>query len=276
MKDFSQIKIKYIPAIFPDYRFEDRKYVFNRVVRKPEARIEMVKTDKVKTTLNTALSKEEKIQSVLYDLYELELRISENQKIDYIRAAGKVIIIDTFDNDYEVELTALEYEKQADTFFYLVRFEFYQLAFDVNAISNYLEKTHIQNIAGSIINRLSLITYDSSEQLDFYTIIEPKLSRSEIEKNEITLNTGVKVLSNTFDYAICRIPFYLNESDYLSIKKYGIRSNSVNLYTYNYGTFTPEEYIKIIEGERNAELVDLYEVFIEIYYDFINHYHFDA
>ena len=81
--DVTQIRIKYIPALFPNYDFSDRKYVDYRVVKLPENQIELIKTDKKFKRVDTNISTNQLIQSIVYSRYELELFINENIEIDY-------------------------------------------------------------------------------------------------------------------------------------------------------------------------------------------------
>lgn len=289
--DVTQIRIKYIPALFPNYDFSDRKYVDYRVVKLPENQIELIKTDKKFKRVDTNISTNQLIQSIVYSRYELELFINENIEIDYCKYARDVEIITNYGLTYKAEVTSIEYEKQEKSYFYHVNLTFIDLVEDEKSISNYLDKTFIQNVIG--LNNANCLVlqpkyniyntdgFETGNQFKIYTILEPDFTRVDGNIIEQKFENGQKVFVNTQDNAICQLRFYLSESEKNLFLSYAKRAfyyenqieKGIELLLVNHENIIPTNPIDYTISSKN-ELIGLYELIIELSYDFINYYHF--
>lgn len=291
MIEASQIRIKYIPAIFPNYNFEDRKYVDYRIVKLPEKNITKILTDSHYTKINELITKSQLVQTIVYEQYEIELFIHENIGIDYTKIAGQVTFITDEGDIYNAEVISINYDKVESSYFYHVILRFYAISNDTDAISNYCDETFISNVYGlANVNNLTLQLKKNIDTLDFeggstfkiYNIFKPTFERLELKIEEQKLDNGSNLIVNSQDCQVLRTTFFVDETTKNLFKKYAKRAfhissgSPVGVTFYDKTTDTTYTATMPLDYEisNNKELINLYEIKIEIKYDLINFYHF--
>jgi hypothetical protein len=276
--DFSNIKIKYIPALFPSVNFVDNFYQFGRrIVMLPEPELVLIQTEKkYKTLNNTSLSTEQIIQSIKYDRYSVELETFDITSIANIQIADNIVLIDEYDNNYTVKLLEINYEKQSESTIYSVTLTFASLEDDDVIINNYKIGSYVQSkhtTPNNLTLTVSPISPDIATSIVFYTEFQAEQIRGEIELTENKIGSGVTYVVNSTDHLETRIKFILTRAELLVFQKYFYRATAL---VYNQGgsAFATASTKCEYTINENPALVDIFDIDIVIKNDVIKYYHF--
>jgi len=169
----AEIRLKYIPAIFPVFDYTDKKKVVCRVVGDPEDFSKIVMTDKEYKTIDYQLATIKlKAQSLVYKKYFFQIEIKEKVDLQLLRLADEVTIIDDYDiersiNAYNIEL---QQNKIANSENYTYTVSFLELKNDDQSISNYLCNDFL--LQKYTTNELWKLSISNSKNIDdnFYFI----------------------------------------------------------------------------------------------------------
>lgn len=292
--DYPIIKIKFIPAVFPAIDFEDTLIAQTRVVKMPENRVEISQTDKKYATVNNRnYTDNQIIQSIVYNRYTLEVYFTENIEIDNIKIADNIEVFTTDGEIFNAKVINLSYDKpDGNGTINKLTFEFYKIQNDSKSINNYLTSDFLLQRYSE--NNLYVIEFSNNKNIDtetdfengetfkIYTSLVPYISRSELIIKEMTLGDETKIISNSTDWKIYKIRFYLNETEMLKFKKYAKRcfyfENFITLGTklINVDTLLYLNAVEAIEYEltESENLINIYQLDVHFKTDLINYYHF--
>lgn len=283
--DVLNITIKYIPALFPTINFTDSFNVPNtRLLKLPESFIEKFETNEKFAKIGQSITTNQLIQTIVYQKYMFEFQATEHISIDTMQLGDEVTLIDENNVTYNVRITDLEVEKAGDTTLYLHKISFINLEDDTNVISNYMEQAHLvlryepdelyKIVLSSTVNIDSVVDFANGAIVDFYTVLKPKLNRTEMESQTNKLNSGLSLISQSTDLQTTRVKIFLNETNKLKLLKYGKRCTAKLMNVDENVTYvTSVQPIDIQAAEENS-LVDLYEFDVIFYSDLTKFYHY--
>jgi len=283
--------------IYPD-SFNDVMYFplsMNRVKREGFMTTEFLTKDTHSTKSEPNFERQRRIQSILYDRYELTIIAKESHNLQLLEFAENVIIQDIGNlKTYHIKVIAgtLSETRLAGTDVKKVSFMFY----DTNGanyidggqpVSDPLKHSILEsNIAG--LSFISLYTashvtdeFDSESKI-FYTKLIPKLLSSDIEYKNALLAIGKIDISGSLNYKIVRFIIFASRENAMFLKNYTNRTSPVTSSTtgefYTTGQIDATIYRAVsscvIVVEQVDGAVDLYQVTIDIPYEIINHEHY--
>ena len=139
-----QIQIKYIPALFPDVDFSDRRLIDHRLEQSIENDNVIYKTEqKYTTTIYSDRNEERIIQSHSYPLYKILILSKEKSNYDLSQLAEEITIIDENDNEFRGVVLELNNEILNDTLMYRTIITIRKSDSNDYAISDYLSSTFL-------------------------------------------------------------------------------------------------------------------------------------
>ncbi len=282
--DYSLLKIKYIPALFPYVNFTDTHVINDlRIIKSKEPEIVLIQTEnKFKTLNNINLSNEQIIQSIKYDKYLCEIEMFEENAFENIQLAENITLIlaDTDETPILVKLISQpEINQIADSTLYYVRFTFAALQTDDIIINNYKTADYINQkrlnnyriILSNDYNIDNEIDFAAGNILSFYTEFLPYQIRSEMELSQQTLPNAQKVSINSSDNLTTTIKVILTRSEFLQLQKYLKRCSVTLMLDIDY-VLQPTKDVTFTVKENN-QLIDLFDVDIIFNTDYIKFYH---
>lgn len=227
--NYSQLRIKNIPGIFPTAGFSDLKIIDQRIEKLPDAqKDEFITEKKYKTIDFPNHSRALKIQSILRNKYQLQLIVSENTNIDLSKISDNIEIT-FFDNSkLNVFVLSIDYERQQNTSNYKVTIVFVSFDDDDVSISNYLLSDNILELHNeSDLHRLTFfsnktISSEFTELGNYYTIhtkIIPTYFSTELQEKK-TGQSGIEYVSNSIDLKTLNLLFYLSEDEAIITNRY--------------------------------------------------------
>lgn len=281
--DYSIIKIKYIPNLFPYVDFTDTYIINNvRITKSKDPEILLIQTEnKHKTLNNTLLSTEQIIQSVKYDKYIVEIEMFENNNFENIQLAENIVIITENEEELLVKLISEpEIQTVQDSTLYYIKFTFASLQDDDIIINNYKTYDYINQkrlsnyeiILSSDYNIDNDIDFSGGQSVSFITEFLPEQERGEMEVTEQTLPNSQKVAINSSDNLITTIKVILKRAEYLQLQKY-LRRCKVSLY-YNGNYILTNIQNVTYKAKENSQLIDVFDVDIIFNTDYVKFYHF--
>jgi hypothetical protein len=282
--NYCVLKIKYIPALFPDVNFIDT-HVFNEIKIKKLAdpEIVLIKTEKKYKTLNNSnLSTEQIIQSIKLDKYQIEIFSYSANEFSNIQLAENIQLIDEYNNVYTVKLIEIESqeaEPNSELYVYVVTFA--SLEDDAVVISNYkiadyINDKRVNNYNLRLANNYnidSIIDFENGDKIDFYTEFVPEQVRSEMELTTQKLQNGKTYISTSFDFLIYRTKFILTRAEFLLFQKYFLRCDTISLSISGGLAITNADQPEFVLNE-NTQLVDLFDIDVLIKTDITKYSHF--
>jgi hypothetical protein len=282
--DYSYLKIKYIPALFPNVDFTDIHVISDvRIVKLLQPEILIIQTEKkYKTVSQRTISTEQIIQSVKYDKYYIEIYSFENNEFNNIQLAENILIVDELENIHTVKLLNIDVENvEQNTTLYVTRLTFASLQDDdiiVNSYktSDYISLKNTENYNLKLTNVGSNPIFGLATEINFYTEFLPEQKRSEIQISEQELPDGRKLISSSIDALETKIKFILTTYEFTEFMKVIHRVNLSDIDLINATdvfSISPSERMQVIINENN-QLIDLYDIDLIIHTDVIKFYNF--
>jgi hypothetical protein len=295
--DYTRLKIKYCPAIFPNVDFEDRIYNYDtRKIQDPSADITVVKTNELFNVVGEEnISAQVMIQSRYYNAFELILYAKETTNYNILKIGEQIILVDESGYSYFVELLEFNVEKINETFNYKFTVKFREKTIDSLSISNYCQSDYLLEK----YNRNELVMLELSPNPnvykdngtpgnpdvsntsyhEFYTKILPIMDRDDANIQSITLGNGRIVNTNSQDYGYFKLRFWLSILELNKFKKLATRcfryQNGSTLGEKLYFNGSIYTSVKPLEYEvKTEELVNLAQVDVKFYYEHVNYNNF--
>lgn len=285
--DFTELKISGIPNIYPT-TFYDYINFSNRLKELPEFHLKSFITEDLYTdTIDSSISEQKMLQQAFFKKYEIECYINEKINIDKIKLA-KTVTVYTSAEFFNCRILNIAYNKLSDTDFYKVVITMYRMKLDNESVINYYSYPEISIYDyhtlqfSSDKNIDDEIDFEDDETFDIYTVFNPKFDRTNYKEKKDDVD-GIEILSKTTDFETVTIKFFLTETEFLKLKKYGKRCfyySSLNTpagckLTLSDGTttYTSQQNVDITVKKTDFYM-NYYEVDVTLFVDIIRHYHF--
>ena len=265
-----QVKLRYIPAIYPDESYTETYFYYNTYAQKlVEPFTTRIKTEKKhKTVYNNAESRQVLIQTQYFVQYEIIVKANETtaQELVLIDQARQLQIVDEYDNVFEAEYIEKSYEDVDNTKLKKITFRYRQRENDENAVSSHVEN----DILLDQFDAASLVELFTSEQgypmIHFYSAFIPVLRSETYNKESVQLNNGTQYPVYECIHTFYECKFYLNDENLkLFVETLAKRQNfntsltDIKLNIQDAGYFNNVSAIQY-EIVSNDELIDLNEV----------------
>jgi len=137
-----------------------------------------------------------------------------------------------------------------------------------------LELTNFENVDSDV-------DFETGESIEFYSKFIPKIKNSENTIEEITLKSGQVFISKVENFKVYTVRFYLTLSELILLQKYAkicfwidTGFNLGAVLTYQGNTVNSEKPIDFTINDK-VQLIDVYEVDINLYTNIIVYYPFE-
>lgn len=285
-----------LPNIFPD-NYSDKIYLplaENRIIRKGRYILGDHVTSELHETITEPHERSRRIQTAIYDRYELEIIVKENNDLQLLEYAESVTIEDVKnDKIYTAKIISGTFSEEnlGDTQIRRVKFKFYDInganykdnqqpvsdilktqgTFDVNEVPAGYPRVIIRS--SEIIKTQSNKTILAPDTPFYiYTSLLPKLEPGAIEDEHKDKGDRKLVFSRSSSYQFLKFVFYLGADDANLVMDVAQRCSPPSgiVFGYYLNVSYVAKSIVFPEKEIVAGAVDLYKITISIPHEIID------
>lgn len=285
-----KIEAQRLPTIYPSIYFKDRIFTSNRLIKKGTSEVKIITDQKFYTCDDENTQKNRLIQSVSYDVYELELFGGENAGIELLEKADNVTITDEEGRIFLADfLEPILAERLFDTNLnkYKIVFQDVNIANygdNVQPVSNFMLGSYLTQIySASTINKFKIITgrtIDADFQAlgnwyQVYSCLNPVLDTANSMLTHTEGNTVYNVQGIT--KKVVNFRCFLTDYEKSVIEKYAHLCNQLYVYKgssiiYQNVGITPELKIDIKQGDLygiwQCDISMVYQYVVSNFFDF--------